>query len=169
MARSGAPPLPGADKAPGQGFECLELCEAQGADLSRSWALFVVGLNAWRRGELGRTAKVIHQALRLKSLVDDLAGEAHHRDPGLDRLRYGRHETGGAVVRRGPQHLAEGGFFSPRCRSSHRRHRSHRRRTALTHGRPRNGFPSRRAPQNHPIKTFLMEVKIFSLVLKLGR
>ncbi|MFB9835420.1 ATP-binding protein [Actinoallomurus acaciae] len=57
--------------------ECLELCEAQGADLSRSWALFVVGLNAWRRGELARATQVIHQSLRLKSLVDDLAGEAH--------------------------------------------------------------------------------------------
>jgi DNA-binding CsgD family transcriptional regulator len=74
------------------GRGCLELCEAHGAELSRSWALWVVGLEEWRRGEARQAIDRITEGLRLKARVDDVAGTAHC----LEVLAWATAEAGSA-------------------------------------------------------------------------
>lgn len=57
--------------------ECLAICESHDAELSKSWALWVVGLVQIRQGDIERGIDRVRASLRLKSLVQDLVGEAH--------------------------------------------------------------------------------------------
>ena len=67
----------GEDSAAGLAAECLELCESHGADLSRSWALWVVGMCQQHAGDLDDAANTIAGALRIKQACSDLPGTAH--------------------------------------------------------------------------------------------
>jgi predicted ATPase/DNA-binding CsgD family transcriptional regulator len=58
-------------------WECLRLCEVHGADVARSWALWVIGLTQWRGGAIGPAVARVREALRLKVRMGDLAGQAH--------------------------------------------------------------------------------------------
>jgi predicted ATPase/DNA-binding CsgD family transcriptional regulator len=57
--------------------ECLSLCETNQAELSKSWALWVVGLEEWQHGETRRAIDRIHESLQIKAAFGDLAGVAH--------------------------------------------------------------------------------------------
>ncbi|MEU0564214.1 LuxR C-terminal-related transcriptional regulator [Nonomuraea sp. NPDC005983] len=80
--------------------ECLAVCEAHGADLSRSWALWVIGLGKWRRGDVAAAAARVREALRLKAVADDLAGEAYC----LELLAWATDDTKRAVRLYGAAH-----------------------------------------------------------------
>lgn len=59
------------------GRECLAVCEGCGAEMSRSWALWVVGLEQWRLGRLADAESVLKESLQVKVRTQDLAGEAY--------------------------------------------------------------------------------------------
>ena len=56
--------------------ECLELCTSRGASWSRSYALWVVGLERWRNGAYGKAAAALREGIRLKRPFQDQWGIA---------------------------------------------------------------------------------------------
>ncbi|OAH12724.1 ATP-binding protein [Streptomyces jeddahensis] len=58
------------------GEECLALCEAAGAQWSRSYALWALGLYSWRQGEARRGTELVRDALRTRWAVQDGWGMA---------------------------------------------------------------------------------------------
>ncbi len=56
--------------------EVLALCEARGTQWTRSYALWVRGLELWRRGDPRRSATLVQEAIRLKRPFDDQWGIA---------------------------------------------------------------------------------------------
>jgi predicted ATPase/DNA-binding CsgD family transcriptional regulator len=58
-------------------WESLRLCEDHGADVAKSWALWVIGLMSWRRGDTAEAVARVRESLRLKVHIGDLAGQAH--------------------------------------------------------------------------------------------
>ncbi|QFY12132.1 AAA family ATPase [Nonomuraea phyllanthi] len=72
LAAAGADDPPAVD----YGQEYLAICQSHGAEMSTSWAQWVVGLGLIRRGDVDRGAAHIRESLRPKARFDDLTGIA---------------------------------------------------------------------------------------------
>ncbi|WP_315987478.1 ATP-binding protein [Actinomadura sp. HBU206391] len=60
------------DRAAAFGEECLTICELHGTDLYRPVALWALGFERYRRGELPQAAALIEESLRLQRSIHDL-------------------------------------------------------------------------------------------------
>jgi len=56
--------------------ECLELCTSRGAHWSRSYALWVIGLERWRHGHFRQAAAALREGVQLKRPFHDQWGIA---------------------------------------------------------------------------------------------
>jgi predicted ATPase len=65
------------DRAVAFGEECLALAAVRGADLSRTSALWAIGLARWLHGEHAEATKPIRESLRLKQPLHDRRGIAN--------------------------------------------------------------------------------------------
>jgi DNA-binding CsgD family transcriptional regulator len=54
--------------------EALAICEAHGEEWHRAYALMALGIEAWRRGDLQKAAKLEKDSVRFNRMVDDLFG-----------------------------------------------------------------------------------------------
>ena len=61
----------GDPRAAALGEECLFLCETHGAQWSRSYVLWNIGLRKWRNGDHRQAAALMRKAVRLKLLFKD--------------------------------------------------------------------------------------------------
>jgi predicted ATPase/DNA-binding CsgD family transcriptional regulator len=61
----------GDPRAAALGEECLFLCETHGAQWSRSYVLWSVGLRKWRHGDRYQATALLRKAVRLKRLFKD--------------------------------------------------------------------------------------------------
>lgn len=56
--------------------ECLRLCEEHGEDWEKAYALWGLGLVAWRRADHGRATELLRESIRLNASFDDLRAVA---------------------------------------------------------------------------------------------